>query len=636
MRSSLVVYSIEVRMKDSILNKSWIWGMILLWIFTTMLACEGSVTPVTTETGLTGEPTTPGLPTETLQPTATQPSVITPPLTVPPSPLPAKTPDLATRPQIWFGPLDPSPPNADRPFCGCEDFFDLFGETAPWERAAEGVEVFKLYGGWVAWVASDAELRQVVEDVNRRGMALAFEAGPLTPTDECTGEIEGFAGPEEAIRIVQKIKAAGGRITYVDLEHPYDAATFADAPQACKMTPEEIAGNVSRFVQTVRTVFPEAVFGAVETAQHDVDHVAQWVEAYRAVMGEDLAYFHLDLDYGQPNWPQRAKEIETYLRSQRIEFGLFYLGDWQDTTDAEWVARAEGRFVKYEVEYGGRPEHVIFQSWHPHPERLLPETDPSTFTFLINRYFRSRTNLTLYVERATDGLLALSGALMDRDATALSGAPIALALKPADGSGFIYEYSLTGIVPEGATEADVGYRVNLECNCSGPADFNLYEVRYTEADETANRIPNPDFALGYEGWSPWGEAIRRLKPSDRGAGLALHVVAQPDQGAAINSAKFPTTPGASYTVTFVARVSPDSQGSGYFNLIFDNETREIRRFTLPLRPAVIPLGAAISDGDGVYQFDTDDTFISSVALEAWYPGDQEHWPAFASEVLPGP
>ena len=180
----------------------------------------------------------------------------------------------------------------------------------------------------------------------------------------------------------------------MDLEHPYDAATLRTHPTRRGMTPEEIAQNVSRFIERVRSVFPDAKFGAVETAQHDVDHVSRWVEA-TAVMGEDLAYFHLDLNYGQPGWPQKAFEIETYLRSQGIEFGLFYIGDWQDTSDAEWVAHAEERFVKYEVEFGGRPDHTVFQSWHPHPEQLLPETDPSAFTYLINRYSRSRTEITL-------------------------------------------------------------------------------------------------------------------------------------------------------------------------------------------------------------------------------------------------
>ncbi len=231
----------------------------------------------------------------------------------------------------------------------------------------------------------------------------------------------------------------------------------------------------------MRSVFPEARFGAVETAQHDVNHVARWVEAYRAVMGEDLAYFNLDLDYGQPDWAQRALEIETYLRSQGIEFGLFYRGEWQDASDAEWVASAEQRFVEYEVEYGGRPDRAIFQSWHPHPVQLLPETDPGAFTYLINRYTRTRTVLTL-----TSTSVPMMATRCYREscwiatATPLAGATILFSMKPVEGQGLLFEYTLSGIVPAGATEADVGYRVNLECDCSGQADIILYEVRYTE------------------------------------------------------------------------------------------------------------------------------------------------------------
>ena len=576
----------------------------------------------------------PTYPTDTPNPTDTPVAPTATPIQSTDTPEPSRPPDLTTRPQIWFGPLDPAPPNASRPFSGLE-FLNLFDDKAAWANAASSTHVFKLYGGWVAWTASDAEIRQVVDYAKRHGMALAFEAGPLTPTEECTGEIEGFAGPAEAIRIVQKIKAAGGDIVYVDLEHPYDAATFADAPDSCRMTPEEIAQNVSRFIETVRGVFPDAKFGAVETAQHDVNHVAIWVEAYRAVMGEELTYFHLDMDYGQPDWPQRALEIESYLHSQGIEFGLFYRGEWQDASDEEWVARAEQRFVEYEVKNGGHPDHAVFQSWHPHPQQLLPETDPSAFTYLINRYTRSRTKLTLAAASSPDGSLNLSGVLLDKNASPLANAAIRLAMSPVDGPGFLYEYTLTGIVPEGATEADVGYRVNLECNCSGPADFVLYEVRYTEGDETTNRIPNADFSQGYDGWGAWGEAVWNLERSDQGAGRALHLTAQPDQGAAINSAKFPTTAGTSFTMTFVARVSPESQGNGYFNLIFDNVVNEIKRYTIPLEPAVIALGEATTDGSGAYKFDLPELPASNIALQAGYTGDQGYWPAFAGTVFSG-
>jgi hypothetical protein len=352
------------------------------------------------------------------------------------------------------------------------------------------------------------------------------------------------------------------------------------------------------------------------------------VEAYRSVLGEDLAYFHLDLDFGQPDWASSAREIEAYLHSQGIEFGLFYRGEWNDSSDEEWLQTAEERIVEYEVKNGGQPEHVVFQSWHPHPEHLLPETDPGAFTYLINRYFRTRTILTLHAEAAPDGTSSLSGDLSTGEQVPLAGMPLRFTLMPIAGPGLAYEYTLSGTVPQGATEADVGYRINIECGCSGTAEFTLYEVRYTEEDETGNRIPNADFAQGLEGWGAWGQASPRLPQSDRAAGYALHLAAQPGQEAAINSAKFPTTSEANFSVSFVARVSPQSQGSGYFNLIFADGTRELRRFTIPLQAAAIPLGDAVTGGNGSYGFTAAVEPSPENEFQAWFPGDESYWPAF--------
>jgi hypothetical protein len=176
-------------------------------LFAVLMMALGCVLPGYAAARTTPSPTSTPPPSDTaISPTDT----LLPPTATPEPTLPLPTPDLATRPQIWFSPLDPAPPNASRPFNGRE-FFDLFADDAAWTNAAERTHVFKLYGGWVAW-AVHLRSKKVVDYANRHGMALAFEAGPLTPTDECTGEIEGFAGPREAIQIVQKIKAAGGEI----------------------------------------------------------------------------------------------------------------------------------------------------------------------------------------------------------------------------------------------------------------------------------------------------------------------------------------------------------------------------------------------------------------------------------------
>ena len=80
----------------------------------------------------------------------------------------------------------------------------LFEPDAAWQEAANHIQVFKLYGEWVAYDATEAELQQVVADLRRRGLALAVEAGPLDSPGDCGQAIEGFAGSEEGLRIARR------------------------------------------------------------------------------------------------------------------------------------------------------------------------------------------------------------------------------------------------------------------------------------------------------------------------------------------------------------------------------------------------------------------------------------------------
>jgi hypothetical protein len=574
--------------------------------------------------------------TTTTAPTPADTLTQTTPLVSPsPSLVAFPTPDLAQRPQIWFGPLDPSPPDANRPYSGRLDFFRLFTDDATWKNAAGGTNVFKFYGGWLDRNATNAELEPVIADLKRRGMGIAFEGGPLTPTTLCTGVIEGFAGPVEGSSAARKIKQAGGTVDYVDLEHPYDAVTFANGPQVCRYSPEQAAQDVSRYVRAIREIFPDARFGAVETAENDLTHVRRWVEAYRSVMGENLDYFNFDLNYYQPNWAQQARAIEDYLHKQGIEFGMFYRGDEIDSTGEEWLAKAEERFVEYEVIAGGRPDRAIFQSWHPQPEHLLPETDPGAFTYLIDRYLRTRTGLSLQPQAKGENGMRFMGNLSDADGRPLPGALIELTLTPVEGPGLIYEYTVSGMVPPGSVEADVGYRVNTECDCSGPSEFTLYEIRYTEGDQDTNQVPNADFSRRLDGWGTWGEASAALVPSDRGEGYALQVEAQPGEVVAINSARFATAAGTPFTATFTARVSPKSAGSGYFDLIFLDATQELRRFMIPLEPVSISLGQATSGPAGEFEVGMDNAPSSTSSIEAWFGGNDVYWPAYTRTVQAG-
>ncbi|MDH3463827.1 MAG: hypothetical protein OEM32_09415, partial [Acidimicrobiia bacterium] len=402
--------------------------------------------------------------------------------------------DLTERPQIWFGPLDPWSWDQHRPGAGSFQFYDLFSEGAAWEETADAVHVMRLYPVWLETFASPAELRRVLEDLGRRGIAVSFESGPLTERGMCNASnLEGFSGAGPARAIAERVRDAGGTLYSMDLEHGFDAATYYD--EACRMTPTEVARDVANTIEAVRSVFANVRVGSIETADLDVNAVAAWLEAYREVTGEELDYFHLDLDYLRPDWPVRAREIEDYVRSRGIDFGIIYFGDAQDPSDEVWLAKAEQRMVEFEVMNGGRPDHAVFQSWHQHPERLLPETEPGTFTHLIGRYLRSRSMLTLDSE---DGSIA--GSLVTSEGKPLAGMTVGVEVESVSGQGLVAEHTLTRTVPEGVISADVGYRINTECGCSGPADLVLYEARYMEGASSVNLVPNGDFARRWESW----------------------------------------------------------------------------------------------------------------------------------------
>ena len=153
-------------------------------------------------------------PAAVLQPTPTITRRSPTAIPILPTATPAPTvfpPDLSIRPLAWFAPLPPMPTSEGRPYTGSDDFMQLFEPDAPWAAAAGHVQVFKLYGEWVAYHATDAQLRQVVADLNRRGLALAVEVGPLTPPAECGAGVESFAGIREGRNIARRIAAAGRR-----------------------------------------------------------------------------------------------------------------------------------------------------------------------------------------------------------------------------------------------------------------------------------------------------------------------------------------------------------------------------------------------------------------------------------------
>jgi len=310
--------------------------------------------------------------------------------------LPGAATAASGRPAIWFAPLPPLQTSESRPYLGSTDFMQLFTKKAAWAKAARRVSVFKLYGEWVAHRATSAQLRVAVKDLRRRKITIAVETGPLDPSPECGQGVEGFAGGE-GVDTASRIRAAGGTLRDLAFDEPFFYGALYSGPSACHWNVRQVAQAVATYVRRLRTVFPNVKFGDTEplTTGAQVERYEEWIDTYREVTGENLAFIHLDIQYGLPRWPQLAHELEVFAQSRGVPFGVIYFGDGGDTDDVTWLAKAQQRFELYETE-GGRPNHAVLQSWHDKPDRVLPETR-TTFTNLILRYVRPRTRLELGV-----------------------------------------------------------------------------------------------------------------------------------------------------------------------------------------------------------------------------------------------
>jgi hypothetical protein len=539
---------------------------------------------------------------------------------VPPWPLK----DMSVRPQIWFGPMDPPEWSTANPGVEGYDYMQLFDPLAPWPRTAEAVRVMVLFPVWLDGGVSDSQLEMVINNLRARRIGVAFESGQLTEHGACNaGTIEGFNGVPGVSRVAERIQSAGGVLYAYAMEHGFDAASYYDP--ACRMTPQKIAADSAKTAAAVHALFPEAIIGSIETANLEPDTVAEWLDAYQRAAGEPLGFFNLDVNFNISDWAERARKIQDLVQARGIDFGIYYIGDPADPTEEAWYDHARDRMVEFEVVRGGRPDYALFQSWNPHPWKLLPEDQPGTYTHFVASYLRPRSRLSLQISQGVaTGVLALE------DGSPVANATVELSARPVTGEGVYADYTLTGVVPEAMTHADVGVRINTECSCSGPANLIVGSASYIEQGQGASQIPNGRFTSGMQGWGAWGAGHTELTRGENGSGQALLMAAAAGQDIGLNSGDFVVHPGQTFDLTFRARVDPPTNGSGYFAVFFLSDAGEGQRFILPFAVASSPVGTATTHDDGTFSLLLKGLPAGTTSVQAWYGGDDQVWPGAAS------
>jgi hypothetical protein len=522
------------------------------------------------------------------------------------SPLPALSGEL------WLSGFDPVVRSVVEPGM-VSDYFDIFDPDASWYRAASRVRVFKIAGA-LALSGSEQKLLRLFADLQRRHISLALEISALTARGGCGEKIEGYAPSGELARMVERIRRLGGDLQFVAMDEPlWNGHEFSGA-NACHTSISAVAADVAANLSSIRRVFPAVRVGDIEqigriSPSDLTDQIMQWTKAYQDAFGEPLAFVHFDVVWGGP-WQQQLTILVHRLHVAGIKFGIIYNGDPSDQTDLAWTGHAEHRFAEVEADAALIPDQAILQTWMVHPSRMLPETEPGTMTWLVNRYFAAETRLVL---RQVGGKLV--GQLTDTAGQPRAGAPITLAAEVVGTPEALAVHAQSGRVPPNATSAVLALRVNAECDCSGPADVDVGPFRYS--DDSSGRTAELRFGIG----SALGS----------GAGVS-HIQARSGQAIIQNTPRFSVTADRPFTVQVPMRTNQASEGSGYVALIFLNaQLKEVERLRFAFRPAERPIGAVTTDATGRFSLLANhETVRSSVGFRAEFRGDEQDRAASAS------
>jgi len=528
---------------------------------------------------------------------------------------------------IWFCPDAPATWWGPR---GAVDYIDLFSLNAPWTAAASHVQIFKMYTQMIVASVpgsfSDADLSQIFSFLNAHHIALAVEWGPLSgSTAGCGQLVEGFEGGG-ALPLATRIRQLGGNLQYIAMDEPFSHASLYSGPNACQWTPQQIAANALQNIAQIKTVFPNVIVGDIDVVPDTIDspnwlnQYTAWLDAWRAAAGSPLAFFHFDVNW-TVDWRSSVESLCQAVVQRGIPFGMIYNGLPADSTDADWVNDAESHYVGYETQGGTPPDHVIFQSWDYYPKHVLPESDPTTFTHLIDTYFRQRTSLSM---NTTTNLV--TGHLVSNQQP-IPSASIGVTVRPTSGPGVVSNYVLSGAVPPSITTALIKICVN-HCGDVGTNDMNVYSFQYADSGGQTNL----DFSKGLTGWGVEGNGTALVQPASDANGKSLQISATASQQTFIDSVQFAVTPGSSYSLTVQARISPASLGSGYFAVIFLAGT-EVSRATLAFAPGTLNLGTAQTGTDGSYSLSFAPQNPGAFQVQASYSGNDTLWPAFASGPL---
>ena len=484
------------------------------------------------------------------------------------------------------------------------DARDMLSAGTPWETVSSHTQIVQFPPANIER-ARDAALQKAFSDLARRHIALALGTSLLVKSDRCPSNTEAYGKPGDLERVLKKIQRNGGQLEYIAMDEPFFFGHRYSGQGACHDSAVEIAREIAENLKMVRSIFPNVKVGDIEVTDGSSDwmnQLAGWVDTYRSVVGEPLAFLHADVVWTEQAMRNLAP-LATQLKQRGVPFGITYNADENARTDRDWTQNAISHFTEIESALGVHPDDVIFETWTTLPSHMLPEDQPGAFMNIPFQYLHQRSSLTLTRQGNT-----IKGRLTDLQGNPVPHAGVTIDAIDAGARMGLTPRQLTAVVPANAATAVVGIRANTEgsCVCAGEAGAAVGGIRYREQGTGRQ-----------EDISPVTLPIPGAPPTIRSFLLT------PAKTFAPNLKQFPVTPGKTFTLDAPIMATANADHGGYVMIVFlDSAGKGITRNNLWFAPSRIRLDSVVTDAAGRFSLEPSSTIMADhPAICASYDGD---------------
>jgi hypothetical protein len=151
---------------------------------------------------------------------------------------------------------------------------------------------------------------------------------------------------------------------------------------------------VAESVREVRVVFPEVKIvdeeptGAIPEGDWLIE-LERWLDAYKQSVGEPISALQDDMQWSRP-WQDRTLMTQDMLKKRGIKYGVMFTAGGPQASDSAWIEKAKQNITAYKRVNRTSLDQVCIISWNVHPSHVLPETEPTTLTYLVNWYIENR------------------------------------------------------------------------------------------------------------------------------------------------------------------------------------------------------------------------------------------------------